>query len=148
MRLGAGLRVRPGLGRSQRAQPKQASNERAQADLARMKPLVDKAEISQLQYDAYVAAARVAESELQAAQQKLASARKDAAIRQAALDAAAIACRPGQGAAADLRRQPQAGGHPHGRCRHRRGRRAAARANLEAAELSSATPPSLRPSMA
>ena len=47
---------------------KQASNDRAQADLARMKPLVDKAEISQLQYDAYVAAARVAESELQAAQ--------------------------------------------------------------------------------
>ena len=37
---------------------KQASNDRAQADLARMKPLVDKAEISQLQYDAYVAAAR------------------------------------------------------------------------------------------
>ena len=36
----------------------QASNDRAQADLARMKPLVDKAEISQQQYDAYVAAAR------------------------------------------------------------------------------------------
>ena len=66
----------------------QASNDRAQADLARMKPLVDKAEISQLQYDAYVAAARVAESELQAAQEKLASAQQDAAIRKAAVDAA------------------------------------------------------------
>ena len=53
---------------------RQASNDRAQADLARMKPLVDKAEISQLQYDAYVAAAKVADSELKAAQEKLASA--------------------------------------------------------------------------
>ena len=67
---------------------KQASSERAQADLARMKPLVDKAEISGQQYDAYVAAARVAESELQAAQEKLGSAEKEAAIRKASLDVA------------------------------------------------------------
>ena len=67
---------------------KQANDERAQADLARMKPLVDKAEISRQQYDSYVAAARVAESELQAAQEKLGSAEKEAAMRKAALDAA------------------------------------------------------------
>jgi membrane fusion protein (multidrug efflux system) len=67
---------------------RQASNERAQADLARMQPLVDKAEISHLQFDAYTAAARVASSELQAAREKLASARQDAGIRKAALDAA------------------------------------------------------------
>ncbi|MGA3017010.1 MAG: HlyD family secretion protein [Bryobacteraceae bacterium] len=67
---------------------RQASNERAQADLARMQPLVDKAEISRLQFDAYIAAARVTASELQAAEQKLASARQDSAIRKAALDAA------------------------------------------------------------
>ncbi len=67
---------------------KQANNDRAQADLARMKPLVDKEEISRQQYDAYVAAARVAESDLQAAREKLASAEKDAGIRKAALDAA------------------------------------------------------------
>jgi membrane fusion protein (multidrug efflux system) len=67
---------------------KQASNDRAQADLARMKPLVDKAEISRQQYDSYVAAAGVAEGELQGAQEKLASARKEAGIRQAALTAA------------------------------------------------------------
>ncbi|HUP02670.1 MAG TPA: HlyD family secretion protein [Bryobacteraceae bacterium] len=67
---------------------KQASNDRAQADLSRMKPLADKAEISQLQYDAYVAAAKVAQSDLQASQEKLASARQDAAIKKAALDAA------------------------------------------------------------
>ena len=67
---------------------KQASQERAQADLARMKPLVDKAEISQLQYDGYVAAAKVAQSELDAAREKLSSAQKEASIRKAALDEA------------------------------------------------------------
>jgi len=67
---------------------KQASSDRAQADLARMKPLLDKAEISKQQYDAYLAAARVAEGDLKASQEKLASAQKEAAIRKAALDAA------------------------------------------------------------
>ena len=67
---------------------RQASNDRAQADLARMKPLLEKSEISQLQYDAYVAAARVAESELHAAQQKLSSTRQDADARQTAVTAA------------------------------------------------------------
>jgi membrane fusion protein (multidrug efflux system) len=70
------------------ARSKQASNDRAQADLARMKPLLDKAEISQLQYDSYLAAARMAESDWKAAQEKLASAQKDAGIRKAAEDAA------------------------------------------------------------
>ncbi len=67
---------------------KEASNERAQADLARMKTLVDKAEISHQQYDAYVAGARVAEAELRAAQEQVASAQKETAARKAALDAA------------------------------------------------------------
>ncbi len=67
---------------------RQANNDRAQADLARMKPLVEKAEISQQQYDAYVAAAKVADSELKAAQEKLASARQDAGIKRAALTVA------------------------------------------------------------
>ena len=67
---------------------RQANQDRAQADLARMQPLVDKAEISRLQFDSYVAAARVAESELQASREKLASAQKEAAIRKASLDAA------------------------------------------------------------
>jgi membrane fusion protein (multidrug efflux system) len=67
---------------------KQASNERAQADLARMKPLLDKAEISRLQYDAYQATARVAESEVHAAEQQLASVQQNAGIRKAAVAAA------------------------------------------------------------
>jgi membrane fusion protein (multidrug efflux system) len=62
-----------------------ASQERALADLARMKPLADKAEISQLQYDGYVAAAKVAQGELDAARQRLTSAQNEAAIRKAAL---------------------------------------------------------------
>ena len=67
---------------------KQASNERAQADLARMKPLLDKAEISRQQYDAYQAAARVAESDLHAAQEKVASVQQNAGIRKAAMASA------------------------------------------------------------
>jgi len=54
---------------------RQASSDRAQADLARMKPLAAKAEISKQQLDAYEAAARVA-----------ASAITDAAIKKAAIE--------------------------------------------------------------
>ncbi|MGA2116234.1 MAG: HlyD family secretion protein [Bryobacteraceae bacterium] len=67
---------------------READNDKAQADLARMKPLVDKAEISQQQYDAYVAAAKVTASQLRADQQKLESARQNAAAKRAALEAA------------------------------------------------------------
>ena len=67
---------------------KEASNELAQADVARMKTLVDKAEISQQQYDAYVAKARVADAEWHAAQEQVATAEKEAAARKAGLDAA------------------------------------------------------------
>ena len=53
-----------------------------------MKPLLDKAEISRLQYDAYQATARVAESEVRAAEQQLASVQQNAGIRKAAVTAA------------------------------------------------------------
>jgi len=69
-------------------QARQASYDRARADLERMKPLVAKAEISQQQFDAYVATARVEESELQAAKEKLAAAQKSADLAKAAMDAA------------------------------------------------------------
>jgi membrane fusion protein, multidrug efflux system len=65
-----------------------ASFERAQADLGRMKPLVAKAEISQQQYDAYLAAARVAESELKAAREKLETARMEVETARATTKAA------------------------------------------------------------
>jgi membrane fusion protein (multidrug efflux system) len=69
-------------------QTAQATYDRAQADLGRMQPLVDKAEISRLQYDSYVAAARVAQSELKAAKDKLAGALQDAQTKKAAMMAA------------------------------------------------------------
>jgi membrane fusion protein (multidrug efflux system) len=67
---------------------RQADNDRAQADLARMKPLVQKEEISQQQFDAYLAAARVAESELRAAKDRLSAAERTADISKAAMLAA------------------------------------------------------------
>jgi membrane fusion protein (multidrug efflux system) len=56
----------------------QATYDRARADLERMRPLADKAEISRLQFDSYVAAERVAEAKLKAAQDRLAAARQAA----------------------------------------------------------------------
>jgi membrane fusion protein, multidrug efflux system len=67
---------------------RQASSDRAQADLARMRPLAAKEEISKQQLDAYEAAARVAASDLKVAQERLASAIKDAEIRKAAIQTA------------------------------------------------------------
>jgi membrane fusion protein, multidrug efflux system len=63
----------------------QATADRSDADLNRMKTLVDKEEISRLEYDAYVSASRVASSQLQASKEKLASVTKDAETKQAAL---------------------------------------------------------------
>jgi len=59
----------------------QAAYDKAQADLTRMKPLADKAEISQQNYDGYVEAASVAAGQLQADKEKLAS-RKERANRR------------------------------------------------------------------
>jgi membrane fusion protein, multidrug efflux system len=64
----------------------QASFDKAQADLTRMKPLVDKAEISRQQFDAYVAAAQVAQGDLDAAKQRLAQAQQNVSIAKAKLD--------------------------------------------------------------
>lgn len=69
-------------------QKRQAENQRAQADLTRMKPLAAKNEISQQQYDAFVAAADVAKSNLDAAQQDLALAQQNVAVRQSEVAAA------------------------------------------------------------
>jgi len=65
-----------------------ATLDRAQADLGRMKTLVDRDEISRFQYDAYIASARVAEGQWTAAKERLAAAEKQAESTKAALDAA------------------------------------------------------------
>jgi membrane fusion protein, multidrug efflux system len=64
----------------------QASFDKAQADLARMKPLVEKAEISRQQFDSYVAAAQVAQGDLDAAKQRLAQAQQNVTVTKAKLD--------------------------------------------------------------
>jgi membrane fusion protein, multidrug efflux system len=60
-----------------------ADDDKAQADLERMRPLAAKAEISQQELDGYTAAAQVAASELQSAQQKLAAAQQSIDIARA-----------------------------------------------------------------
>jgi membrane fusion protein (multidrug efflux system) len=52
-----------------------------------MKPLLAKAEISQQQYDAYLAAARVADSELKAAKERLAATQQAAEVSKASMQA-------------------------------------------------------------
>jgi membrane fusion protein (multidrug efflux system) len=66
----------------------QASYDKAKADLNRMKPLADKAEISQQEYDGYVEAANVAQGQLDADKQKLEQAQQNIPIAKANLDAA------------------------------------------------------------
>ena len=66
---------------------RQANCDRAQADLERMKPLLTKTEISQQQFDAYLAAARVADSELKAAKERLAATQQAAEVSKASMQA-------------------------------------------------------------
>ena len=62
---------------------KQATNERAQADLDRYRPLLATGDVSKFQYDAVEAAARVAKSELEAAREQLAAAQQTVEIARA-----------------------------------------------------------------
>src|SRR5579863_9155402 len=64
-------------------QKQQAKYQKAESDLTRMKPLADKAEISQQQYDGFVAAEKEARSELDAAQQNFALAQQTVSVRRA-----------------------------------------------------------------
>ena len=62
---------------------KQATNERAQADLARYTPLLSTDDVSKFQFDAVEATARVAKSDLAAAQQQLSAAQQAVVIARA-----------------------------------------------------------------
>jgi len=65
---------------------KRATNERAQADLERYKPLVQTDDVSKFQFDAVDAAARVAQSDLASAQQQLAAAQQNVEIARASVN--------------------------------------------------------------
>lgn len=62
---------------------KSATNERAQADLERYKPLLQTGDVSKFQFDAVEATARVAQNDLAAAEQQLAAAQQGVEIAQA-----------------------------------------------------------------
>jgi membrane fusion protein, multidrug efflux system len=62
---------------------KKATNERAQSDLARYTPLLSTGDVSKYQFDAVDAAARVAKSELDAAEQQLSAAQQAVDIARA-----------------------------------------------------------------
>jgi membrane fusion protein (multidrug efflux system) len=62
---------------------KQATNERAQADLARYTPLLTTDDVSKYQFDAVEATARVTKSDLAAAQQQLSAAQQAVVIARA-----------------------------------------------------------------
>jgi len=114
---------------------KRATKDRALADLARMQPLVSKDEISKLQYDSYQATARVAESDLRAAQENLVNAQKKAESSRASMltsEARANAARADVDQARVNRRQVQISSAQAGSASASIQQ---ARANLEAAEL-------------
>src|SRR5580704_7214304 len=62
---------------------RKATNERTQSDLARYTPLLSTDDVSKYQYDAVEAAARVAKSELEAAEQQRSAAQQAVAIARA-----------------------------------------------------------------
>jgi membrane fusion protein (multidrug efflux system) len=68
---------------------KRAIADRAMADRTRMEPLAKQDEITELQFDAYIAAAKVAESDLHAAEEKLTNAEKQSQSSKSAMEAAA-----------------------------------------------------------
>jgi membrane fusion protein (multidrug efflux system) len=67
---------------------KRATADRTRADLARMEPLAAKDEITKQQFDGYVAAAKIADSELRASDEKLLNAQKNAQASGASVQAA------------------------------------------------------------
>jgi len=113
----------------------QANYDRAEADLSRMKPLVEKAEISRLQYDSYVAAARVAESELQAAKDKLNGANQDADTKKAAMLTAQARVEQARAGVGEARANQQQVNVRTADVASANANIAQARANLETAEL-------------
>jgi len=114
---------------------KKATAERAQADLARMRPLAAKDEISKLQLDAYVAAERVADSDLAASSEKLANAAMQAESSKAAMQAAQARVNAAQAALEQARANRQQVEISSAEAGTAAAAILQARANLEAAEL-------------
>ena len=114
---------------------RQAGYDRAKADLERMRPLAAKEEISQQQFDSFVAAARVAESELKADQENLARAEKSIEITKAARLAAQARVEQARAGVSQARANFKQVHMRTAEASAASANVAAARANLEAAEL-------------
>ncbi len=112
-----------------------ANNQKAQADLARMRPLVAKEEISQQQFDAYVTAANVAAAQLRAAQEQLAAARQQAATARAAANSARARVQQAQAGLQESRANQQQVSVSAAQAQSATAAVGQARANLEAAQL-------------
>jgi membrane fusion protein, multidrug efflux system len=114
----------------------QATADRAQGDVKRMKELVDKDEISRLEYDSYAAAARVADGQLKAAKEKVAGGLQDAETKKAAMLAALARVAQARAAIAQARANEKQVNVRTADASSAAANVAQARVNLEAAELS------------
>ena len=113
----------------------QADHDRAQADLNRMGPLVAKAEISRIQYDSYAATAKMTESQLQAAKDKLNGAMQDADTKKAAMVSAQARVEQARASVSEARANQQQVNVRAADVASANANIAQARANLETAEL-------------
>jgi len=113
----------------------EANNQRAQADLARMRPLAAKQEISQQQFDSYVAAANVAAAQLRAAQEQVNASRQSAQNAAAAAQSALARVREAQAGLQQSRAGQQQVNVSAAQAASANAGIQQARANLAAAEL-------------
>jgi membrane fusion protein (multidrug efflux system) len=113
----------------------EASTRKAQLDLARMRPLVAKQEISQQQFDAYAAAADVTAAQLRAAQEQLTGARQMAQNAREAAHAAEGRVRQAQAGLQESRANEQQVNVTEAQAHAATSSIQQARANLAAAEL-------------
>ena len=113
----------------------EANNQKAQADLGRMRPLLAKAEISQQQFDAYQAAARVAAAQLHGAQEQLSAAQQTAASARAAEQSAGARVGAARAALSESRAGEQQVSVTAAQAKSAAAAVERARANLQAAEL-------------
>jgi membrane fusion protein, multidrug efflux system len=113
----------------------EANNRKAQADLDRMRPLIAKQEISQQQFDAYVAAAQVAQSAVEAARQQVNAANQTAANQAAAAESQAARVQQARSGVEEARANQQQVQVTAAQAKSAAAAVDQARANLETAKL-------------
>jgi membrane fusion protein, multidrug efflux system len=113
----------------------EANNRKAQADLARMRPLIAKEEISQQQFDAYLAAAQVTAAQLRQAQEQLTAAHQTAQNAGDAARAAAARVQQARAGLQESRANQQQVNVTAAQAKSATAAIQQARANLAAAEL-------------